>query len=186
MTFYKYFVLLKEPITSENTRLVAKKIHAHHSIECSAKTGENIDKLFEMAGRAAMAHRRRRHTSRVSKWPFSHCNVLWSNYLQPHHKISQYLVMDRIYIIVSEIAFSSTKNWIYLCARLFQNLKSSFQIHTYILDLSLANNYWCIYWLFGQHLTNLHLFFCFCFLCFEIEKFDLWIINRDTSMRYTC
>ena len=73
---YKYFVLLKEPITSENTRLVAKKIHAHHSIECSAKTGENIDKLFEMAGRAAMAHRRRRHTSRVSKWPFSHCNVL--------------------------------------------------------------------------------------------------------------
>ena len=126
LTFYKYFVFLKEPITSENTRLVAKKIHAHHSIECSAKTGENIDKLFEMAGRAAMAHRRRRHTSRVSKWPFSHCNVLWSNYLQPHHKISQYLVMDRIYIIVSEIAFSSTKNWIYLCARLFQNLKSSF------------------------------------------------------------
>ena len=76
MYYYKYFVLLKEPITSENTRLVAKKIHAHHSIECSAKTGENIDKLFEMAGRAAMAHRRRRHTSRVSKWPFSHCNVL--------------------------------------------------------------------------------------------------------------
>ena len=129
--FINILFFLKEPITSENTRLVAKKIHAHHSIECSAKTGENIDKLFEMAGRAAMAHRRRRHTSRVSKWPFSHCNVLWSNYLQPHHKISQYLVMDRIYIIVSEIAFSSTKNWIYLCARLFQNLKSSFQIHTY-------------------------------------------------------
>ena len=130
MYYYKYFVLLKEPITSENTRLVAKKIHAHHSIECSAKTGENIDKLFEMAGRAAMAHRRRRHTSRVSKWPFSHCNVLWSKFQLLHHKISQYLVMDRIYIIVPEIAFSSTKNWIY-APWLFQNLKSSFQIHTY-------------------------------------------------------
>jgi len=75
-TIQNLTTLQKEPITSENTRLVAKKIHAHHSIECSAKTGENIDKLFEMAGRAAMAHRRRRHTSRVSKWPFSHCNVL--------------------------------------------------------------------------------------------------------------
>ena len=149
--------------------MVAKKIHAHHSIECSAKTGENIDKLFEMAGRAAMAHRRRRHTSRVSKWPFSHCNVLWSKFQLLHHKISQYLVMDRIYIIVPEIANSSTKNWIYLCALALPKPEIQFS-DTYVLDLSLANNYWCIYWLFGQHLTNLHLFFVFVFYVLKLKS----------------
>ena len=48
--------------------------------------------------------------------------------------------MDRIYIIVSEIAFSSTKNWIYLCAPALPKPEIQFS-DTYVLDLSLANNY---------------------------------------------
>ena len=144
--------------------MVAKKIHAHHSIECSAKTGENIDKLFEMAGRAAMAHRRRRHTSRVSKWPFSHCNVLWSNYLlPPHHKISQYVVMDRIYYSAWNCIFQYQK--LDLCALALPKPEIQFS-DTYVLDLSLANNYWCIYWLFGQHLTKSLYFWCYEFDCY--------------------
>ena len=38
--------------------MVANKIHAHTMVECSAKTGENIQKVFEIAGRAAISKRK--------------------------------------------------------------------------------------------------------------------------------
>ena len=33
-------------------------IYTFRCIECSAKTGENIDKVFDMAGRAAISHKK--------------------------------------------------------------------------------------------------------------------------------
>ena len=51
-------VMQKETISTDKTQSVAKKIHAYGCIECSAKTGENIDKVFDMAGRAAISHKK--------------------------------------------------------------------------------------------------------------------------------
>jgi len=40
-------------LATESTQTMAKKIKANAWIECSAKTGENIEELFKLAGKQA-------------------------------------------------------------------------------------------------------------------------------------
>ena len=49
-------LLFQGLLTSDATKSMAKKIHAQDWIECSAKTRENIDELFKLAGKYAKAY----------------------------------------------------------------------------------------------------------------------------------
>lgn len=61
----------QEPISTKKTLSVASRIQAHAFVECSAKTQENIQKLFEVAGKAAMQTRSHRDGSRMFN-----CNIV--------------------------------------------------------------------------------------------------------------
>ena len=61
------FVLssIQELINTDKTRTASNKINAYNYIECSAKTGENIQKVFDMAAKAAQAHWKRKQNPRL-------------------------------------------------------------------------------------------------------------------------
>ena len=48
-------------MSTEATQSMAKKIHANAWIECSAKTGENIEELFKMAAKMAAKNRSKKN-----------------------------------------------------------------------------------------------------------------------------
>ncbi|KAI8983885.1 GTP-binding protein rho1 [Pilobolus umbonatus] len=50
----------QRPVTYEEGAAIAKKINAHKFIECSAKTGEHVNEVFEEAARAALMVNRKK------------------------------------------------------------------------------------------------------------------------------
>ena len=57
--------MIQELINTDKTRTASNKINAYNYIECSAKTGENIQKVFDMAAKAAQAHWKRKQNPRL-------------------------------------------------------------------------------------------------------------------------
>ncbi|KAJ2818078.1 GTP-binding protein Rho1 [Coemansia furcata] len=59
----------QEPVSSEKAKIVAQKIGAYQYLECSAKTGEGVNEVFQAATRAALL-------SKAGKKKKSGCIVL--------------------------------------------------------------------------------------------------------------
>lgn len=48
----------QKPVSTEEGQQIAKSINAYTYIECSAKTGEGVQEVFEMAAKASLAKKR--------------------------------------------------------------------------------------------------------------------------------
>ena len=59
-----YFLYLQELIKTEKGEKIAKNIGAVTYVECSAKTQENVQKVFEIASREAIKHKANRKKDR--------------------------------------------------------------------------------------------------------------------------
>lgn len=53
----------QEPVKTVKTARVAKRIGATNFVECSAKTNENLQRVFEFATRAALEWSKKKETS---------------------------------------------------------------------------------------------------------------------------
>ncbi|KAJ2484096.1 GTP-binding protein Rho1 [Coemansia sp. RSA 2320] len=61
MTIDNLAALNQKPISCEDGKDIAKKLHAYSYIECSAKTGEGVKEVFEAATRAALLSKHGKH-----------------------------------------------------------------------------------------------------------------------------